>query len=99
MIVHSNMADALTGERVFPGEEVVDTGFSNRSFPYQSNGKTKVIKEATLVRLAEAAGFVVTKRDGVVVGESENVDGEDVGVGGGEGPVGAVPVGGKSVGK
>jgi hypothetical protein len=99
MIIHSNMADALTGERIFPGEEAIDTGLANRAFPYQSNGKTKVVKEDTIVRLAEAAGYVVTKRDGVVVGDSENVDGSDVGVGGGEGSVGEVAVGGKSASK
>lgn len=99
MIVHSNMADALSGERIFPGDVAVDTGFANREFPYQSNGKTKVLKEETIVRLAEAAGYVVTKCDGVIVGESENVDGSDVGVGGGEGSVGEVAVGGKSASK
>lgn len=99
MIIHSNMADALTGERIFPGEEAIDTGFANKARPYQSNGKTKVIKEDTLVRLAEAAGYVITKRDGVFVGESEGVDGEDVGAGGGEGPTGEASVGGKSASK
>jgi hypothetical protein len=99
MIVSSNYADALSGERIFPGEDVVDTGFVNKEFPYQSNGKTKLVKEDTIVRLAEAAGYALVKRDAGDSGNAEVVDGEDASVGGGEGPVGAVKAGGKSVAK
>ena len=99
MIVASNYADALTGERIYPGEEVVDTGFVNKSRPYQSNGKTKLIKEATIVRLAEAAGYSLVKRDAGDSGNAEVVDGADVSVGGGEDSVGEVAVGGKSSSK
>lgn len=99
MIVHSNMADALSGERIFPGDEAVDTGFANKEFPYQSNGKTKVLKEDTIVRLAEAAGYALVKRDAGDSGDAEGVDGANVSVGGGEGSVGKVEVGGRKASK
>jgi len=99
IVVNSNFADVVSGERIFPGERVFDTGFSNRKVPYYGNGKTRLIKEETIVELAEAAGYVVTKRDGVNSGESARVDGEDVSVGGGEASVGKAPTGGKSASK
>lgn len=88
-----NCADALTGERVFPGEEVFDTGLPNKRHPYQNAGRTLFLKEATIVWLAEEAGLIV-KRDGGDSGNAEVVDGEDVGVGVGEVEAGEVEVGG-----
>lgn len=93
IVVNSNFADALTGERISPGERVFDTGLSNKTKPYQSNGKTRLLKEETIVRLAEDAGFkvvrggggkVVDASDGDIVESAPELVGEDVGVGSGE---------------
>jgi F420-0:gamma-glutamyl ligase len=99
MIVTSNCADALTGERIFPGEVAIDTGYKNKTSPYQNYSKTKMIKEETLVRLAEEAGYALVKRDAGDSGDAEGVDGEDASVGGGEAPVGEAKAGGKSASK
>ena len=103
--IRGNGADAVTGERCAPGERVFDTGFRNRVAPYMSNHRSRVVKEATIVWLAEQAGFKLCgdecgcKSD---VGVSESapvVDGADVGVGDGEVEVGKSKVGGKSPAK
>ena len=94
IVAGSNLGDAITGERVLPGERVFDTGLSHKGSPWMGRGRTRVIKEDTIVWLAEQAGYVVTKRD---AGDSRNakvVDGEDVGVGVGEIEVGEAEVGG-----
>ena len=88
-----NTADALTGERIFPGEEVYDTKLPNKRYPYSNNGRTLILKEATVVWLAEQAGLI-GKRDAGDSGNATVVDGEDVGVGEGEAPVGESEVGG-----
>lgn len=88
-----NTADALTGERIFPGEEVYNTGLPNKRYPYASNGRTLVLKEATIVWLAEQAGLI-GERDAGDSGNATVVDGEDVGVGEGEASVGEPEVGG-----
>ena len=75
-------ADAITGERLFPGDRVLDTGLQNMVTPYMGDTLTKFIKEDTVVWLAEQAGFDVVKRDAGDSGSSESVDGEDVSVGG-----------------
>lgn len=93
-----NTADALTGERVFPNEEVFDTGLPNKRHPYQNSGRTLFLKESTIVWLAEEAGLIV-KRDVGDSGDSEGVDESDVGVGVGEVEVGEVEVGGGSAPK
>lgn len=90
---NGNLGDALTGERVFPGERVFDTGFANRKTPWLTRGKTRVLKEDTLVKVLEDAGYVV-KRDAGNSGNAEVVDGEDASVGGGEASAGEVEVGG-----
>lgn len=95
---NSNLGDALTGDRVFPGERVFDTGFRNVRTPWLTRGKTRVVKEETLVKVLEDAGYVV-KRDAGDSGDAEVVDGADVSVGGGEDPVGEVPTGGKQASK
>jgi hypothetical protein len=58
-----------------------------------------VIKEATIVWLAEQAGYDVVKRNGADSGKPKVVDGADVSVGGGEDPVGEAPTGGKPAAK
>ena len=102
--VNSNFADALTGERIYPGERVFDTGISNKSKPYQSNGKTRLLKEDTIVRLAEDAGFKVVRGGGdasvvadddAIVEPTREVVGKDVGVGDGKAKAGKAKAGGR----
>ena len=88
-----NTADALTGERIFPGETVYDTELPNKRHPYANSSRTLILKEDTVVWLAEQAGLVI-KRDAGDSGNAEVVDGADVGVGSGEVEVGEDPVGG-----
>ena len=104
IVVNSNFADAITGERIFPGDRVFDTGCVNISHPYSLESKTLFLKEETIVRLAEEAGFkvvgggdvgVANERNGDIVESSPELVGEDVGVGSGEGKVGKVKVGGR----
>lgn len=89
-----NSADALTGERIFPNERVFDTGIKNRRVPYMGVSKTRLIKEDTIVWLAEQAGYVISKRDAGDSGNAKVVDGADVSVGGGEVEAGEPPAGG-----
>lgn len=88
-------ADALSGERIFPGDRVLDTGFNNSPNSYMSDTLTRFVKEDTIVWLAEQAGYALVKRDEGDSGDATVVDGEDVGVGGGEASVGAVKGGGR----
>lgn len=97
--IRGNGADAITGERCTPGEKVFDTGVKNRSTTYLRNHRTRVVKEATIVWLAEQAGYTITKRDAGDSGNAEVVDGEDASVGGGEAPVGKAKAGGKPTAK
>jgi hypothetical protein len=92
-------ADVVTGERIFPGELVVDTGFNNVPNAYMSDTLTRFLKEDTIVWLAEQAGYDLVKRDAGDSGDTEGVDGSDAGVGGGEDPVGAVTSGGRKASK
>ena len=103
--VSCNAADCVTGERCFPGSRVFDTGIKKRkSLGHRwNNYANQVLKEETIVQLAEAAGYTLSKRDVVTsdAGDSvnaESVDGEDVSGGGGETKVGKVsPRGNKAV--
>lgn len=97
--LRGNAADALTGERLVPGERVFDTGFRNKRVPYLANSKTRLLKEDTIVWLAEQAGYTLTKGNVGDSGNAKGVDGADVSVGGGEDPVGEVKVGRKSTAK
>jgi hypothetical protein len=91
IVVNSNFADAITGERIFPGDRVFDTGCVNVSHPYSLESKTLFLKEETIVRLAEDAGIacrckrsndrVVDERVDDVVEPAREMVGEDVGVG------------------
>ena len=93
-------ADAITGKRFASGEEVIDTGIPNKESLFMRRSKTRLIKEETVVWLAEEAGYTVTKRNGGTVGDAAVVDRADVVVGGGAPEAGAVKAGGgKSAGK
>jgi len=90
----SNFGDAITGERVLPGERAFNTGYSHRNSPWIGRGKTRVIKEDTIVWLAEQAGYDVVKRDAGDSGNAKSVDAADVESGDGEVEVGEAKVGG-----
>ena len=79
---HNSGADAVTGDRLFPGDTVLITEFPNMLTPYMIDNPTRVIKEETIVWLAEQAGYDVVKRDAGDSGNAEVVDGEDASVGG-----------------
>lgn len=96
---NANFGDAVTGERVFPGERVFDTGLKNIKTPWLTRGKTRVVKEDTIVWLAEQAGYDVVKRDAGDSRGAESVDAADVGSGDGEAEVGAVKAGGRKASK
>lgn len=100
-----NTGDAVTGERIFPGEEVFDTGISNNRKTWANKGRKRYVKEETIVELAKQAGLKLCgdncdcKSDGKVSKRSRKVERADAGVGDGEGPVGEAEVGGvESVG-
>ena len=88
-------ADAVSGERIFPGESVVDTRFSNQVTPYMRDTLTRFVKESTIVWLAEQAGYDVVKRDAGDSGDTKVVDESDVSVGGGAAEAGKAKAGGR----
>lgn len=91
----SHNCDAITGERINRGDLVIETKYRNRASSLGSS-RMRLVKEETIVWLAEEAGFSLVKRDGGDSVHAASVDGEDVSVGGGEAEVGAPSVGGKS---
>lgn len=103
--IRGNGADAITGERLVPGSRVFDTGFRNRPAPYSNNQRYRLVKEETIVWLAEQAGLKICggdcacKSDERVSKPAPSVDGEDVIVGGGDAPVGEAKAGGKPAAK
>jgi hypothetical protein len=103
--IRGNGADAVTGERCSPGERVFDTGFKNRTAPYMSNHRTRVVKEETIVWLAKEAGIKLCgdecgcKSDGRVSEPAPRVESEDASVGGGEASPGKAKVGRKPAAK
>ena len=97
--VYDTGADAITGERLRPGENVLNTKINNVFGPYMGDTLTRFVKEDTIVWLAEQAGYTLTKRDAGDSGDTEVVDGTDASIGGGEGPVGKTPVGGSKATK
>ena len=92
-------ADVITGERIFPGDLVLDTKFNNVPNAYSSDTLTRFVKEETIVWLAEQAGYALVKRDAGDSGDTEGVDGENVSVGGGEASAGGVKAGGRKAAK
>ena len=99
IVIGDNLADIITGERVFPGDTVFDTGAQNVTPPFALNGRTKVLKESTIVWLAEAAGYTVTRSDAGDSRNTESVDEPDAIVGGGETPTRTVKAGGRKSSK
>ena len=97
--VYNTGADAVTGERIFPGEVVLDTNIANVQTPYMGDMLTRFVKEDTIVWLAEQAGYTLTKRDAGDSGDTEVVDGTNASVGGGETPLGETPFGGSKATK
>lgn len=85
---HNSGADAITGERIYQGERVYVTEFNNFVTPYMLDNPTRIIKEETVVWLAEQAGYDVVKRDAGDFRDAEIVDSTDAGVGDGEAEVG-----------
>ena len=93
--IYASGADAITGERIFPGESVIDTNVANVPVPYMGDTLTRFVKESTIVWLAESAGYTLTRSDEGDSSDTEVVVGEDASVGGGETPVGDSPVRGR----
>ena len=94
--IYSSGADAITGERIFPGESVLDTNINNSVTPYMTDTLTRFVKESTIVWLAESAGYTLTRSDAGNPSNTEDLGREDATVGGGETPVGNAPARGKS---
>lgn len=92
--VYNTGADAITGERIFPGESVLDTNVANVQTPYMGDMLTRFVKESTIVWLAESAGYTLTRSNEGDPSNTEHVGGEDASVGGGETPLGSAPAGG-----
>ena len=97
--VRSASADCVTGERLTFDEPVLDTGILNRKQPVMNASRNRLVKESTIVWLAEAAGYTLTKRDAGNSGDTKVVDGEDASVGGGEAEAGEVKAGGSKPAK
>lgn len=95
--LRGNALDFITGERVFPGGIMFDTGIIRRRRTVPS--KTILLKEETIVWLAEQAGYDVVKRNAGDSGDAAGVDGEDASVGGGEVKAGKAKAGGKQPAK
>jgi len=93
--IYASGADAITGERIFPGDSVLDTNVANVPVPYMGDTLTRFVKESTIVWLAESAGYTLTRSDAGDPSDTEVVVGEDASVGGGETPVGDSPVRGR----
>ena len=94
--IYSSGADAVTGERIFPGESVLDTNINNSVTPYMTDTLTRFVKESTIVWLAESAGYTLTRSDAGNPSNTEVLGGEVVIVGGGETQTGNSKVRGKS---
>lgn len=108
IIFHDNGADAITGARIYPQDRVFDTGMRNIVAPFNNFSRTRLVKEETIVWLAEQAGYTVSRNDGAVspdgvgAGVTEPapvVEREDAGDGGGEDSAGADSAGGSAAPK
>ena len=86
--------DMITGERVEPGERIMDTGIKTINYNPVRNNRTMFIKESTIVWLAEKAGYTLVKRDAGDSGNAKGVDAGDVESGDGEVEVGEAEAGG-----
>jgi hypothetical protein len=97
--VRSSSADAITGERLGFDEPVIDTGIRNKPSPCMRNSRNRLVKESTIVWLAEAAGYTLIKRDAGDSGDAKSVDAGDVESGNGEAEVGKAKAGGRKASK
>ena len=98
-------ADAITGERMNLNDRVIDTGYSSRDTLWFRKTKTRFIKEATLAKLVEKAGWKIcncgdgnAESNDVSVGVSDVAPGvveSNAGVGAREVAVGEPKVGGR----
>jgi hypothetical protein len=79
-------ADAITGERMFPGETVFDTNIANGVTPYMTDTLTRFVKESTIVWLAESAGYTLTRSNEGNPSDTKDLDGTNASTGGGEDP-------------
>lgn len=89
--------DILTGERVQLGEKIIPTGILTRTYSPERSIRSQrelFIKEATLVWLAEKAGYTLVASDAGDSGNTKSVDEPDVSVGGGEAEAGEAEAGG-----
>lgn len=98
LITHEagRLYDVLTGERIGPGDKILDTRIPSRSFRPVNLYPTLFMKETTLVRLMENAGYDVTKRDAGDSSDTKVVDGTDANAGGGAPTIGEDPIGGST---
>lgn len=94
--IYATGADAITGERISPGESVLDTNINNSVTPYMTDTLTRFVKESTIVWLAESAGYTLTRSDAGNPSNTEDLGGEDATVGGGETPTRNTKARGKS---
>ena len=94
--IYATGADAITGERISPGESVLDTNINNSVTPYMTDTLTRFVKESTIVWLAESAGYTLTRSDAGNPSNTEDLGGEDATVGGGETPTRNAKARGKS---
>ena len=85
--VYDTGADAITGERLRPGESVLNTKINNVQTPYMRDTLTRFVKESTIVWLAESAGYTLTRSDARDSSNTEELGGEDATIGGGETPI------------
>ena len=95
----SNVGDAITGERIFPGERVFDTNIKNTRGNWMTRGRNRVVKEDTIVWLAEQAGYDVIKRDAGNSGNTKSVDTGDAESGNGKAEAGKAEAGGSEAPK
>jgi len=89
----SHNVDAITGERISRGASVFETDYRNKGTNLGAS-RMRLLKEETIVWLAEEAGYSVTKRAKRDSGDAAVVDGADVGAGGGTVEVGKAEAGG-----
>ena len=96
--ISSYNRDFITGERIALGDRIVVTPYKNRKVP-MGNSRMKLVKEETIVWLAEQAGYALVKRDAGDSGDAKSVDAGDVESGNGEAEVGKAKAGGRKAAK
>jgi hypothetical protein len=89
--ISSYNRDFITGDRIALGDKIVVTPYKNRKVP-MGNSRMKLVKEETIVWLAEQAGYTLVKRD---AGDAKGVDAGDAESGDGAVKAGKAKAGGK----